>query len=117
MIDNNRMKPRDEYINKVFESSSLVQLSEAAKLLGLGIGRNTLYAVLREKKMIFQNSTEPIQYYVDKGYFVMKQELKQIPVNGIMVPKVVSQTFVTQKGLAYIAKILNVITTNQNQKS
>ncbi|MDR2223598.1 MAG: phage regulatory protein/antirepressor Ant [Flavobacteriaceae bacterium] len=110
--ENNRMKPRDEYIDKVFSSDGLLTISEAAKSLGLDIGRNLLYNVLRDKGILFKNSKEPKQEYVNRGYFAMKQTMIQIKKGDATITKVEPQTMVTQKGLGYIAKLLGIVTKN-----
>lgn len=99
-------KPRSQFVDQVFNSDDLISISVAAKTLGLDFGRNTLYKKLREKGVLFKNSNEPKQYYVSKGYFKIKEKLitKESGKEFINI-----QTFVTQKGLAYIAKIFNVV--------
>ncbi|MGS4345136.1 Rha family transcriptional regulator [Myroides odoratus] len=109
LLENKRMKPRDEYINKVFSSDGLLTMSEAAKSLGLDIGRNLLYNVLRDRGILFKSSKEPKQDYVNRGYFALKQTTIQIKKGDTTITKVEPQTMVTQKGLAYIAKILGIV--------
>ncbi len=65
-------------------------------------GRNTLFKKLKELGIFFKNRNEPKQEYCNRGYFELKE--KFIPRNnhkGFMVMKVL----VTQKGLAFIAKL------------
>lgn len=107
--ENERLRPRDEFVSLVFESKSTFTVGEASKLLKLDYGRNTLFDVLRKEGMIFQNGREPKQEYVERGYFEVKATL--VPREG-NTPIVSKQTLVTQKGLAYIAKKLNIIITN-----
>lgn len=99
-------KPRSQFIDKVFESDDLISMSVVAKTLQLSFGRNTLYKKLREKGVLFKNSNEPKQPYVERGYFKLKEKLITLDDGR---QKITLQTFVTQKGLAYIAKIFNVI--------
>jgi anti-repressor protein len=110
-IDNNRMKPRDEFVTKVFETTDLVDIGEVAKILNLAYGRNTLFAVLREKGILFKSKNEPYQQFVSKGYFTLKPYL----VEKTEPPKVVTQTYATQKGLGFIAKILGVVHIPENK--
>lgn len=74
-------------------------IGQAAKILGLPFGRNTLFKKLREAGVFFANRNEPKQKYIDAGYFEMKE--KPIPRDnhpGFVVMVVLC----TQKGLAYI---------------
>lgn len=114
LLENQRMKPRDEYIKKVFSSDGLLTMSEAAKSLGLDIGRNILYNVLRDRGILFKNSKEPKQDYVNRGYFALKQTTIQLKKGDTTITKVEPQTMVTQKGLAYIAKILGIVEVKEN---
>lgn len=111
LLENQRMKPRDEYIDKVFSSDGLLTMSEASKSLGLDIGRNILYNILRDKGILFKGSKEPKQEFVNRGYFALKQTMIQIKKGDSTITKVEPQTMVTQKGLGYIAKILGIVNT------
>ncbi|MCT4190211.1 phage antirepressor KilAC domain-containing protein [Elizabethkingia anophelis] len=104
--ENDKLKPRSEFVDMVFSSEGLLSMSKAAKALNLPYGRNTLFNMLRSKGVIFKNSTEPKQEYVNRGYFkLIEKIINPDPVN----PKIETQTLVTQKGLGFIAKILGVI--------
>lgn len=105
-IENNRMKPRSEFLDKVFNTDALIDIGEVAKILNLPYGRNTLFSILREKGIFFKNKNEPFQQYVAKGYFEVKEKFHEVSeTKGFLTVK----TFATQKGLGYIAKILEVI--------
>lgn len=105
-IENNRMKPRSEFVDKVFNTDALIDIGEVAKILNLPYGRNTLFSILREKGIFFKNKNEPFQQYVAKGYFEVKEKFHEVSeTKGFLTVK----TFATQKGLGYIAKILEVI--------
>lgn len=99
-------KPRSEFVDKVFKSDDLISMSVVAKTLQLDFGRNILYRKLREKGILFKNTNEPKQYYVQQGYFKLKEKLITLDDGR---EKVALQTFVTQKGLAYIAKVFGVV--------
>lgn len=94
-------KPRSQFVDQVFKSDDLITIGQASKILGLEFGRNTLFKKLREKGVLFKNTNEPKQYFVDRGYFEIKEK--------VFNEKITLQTFVTQKGLAYIAKVFNVV--------
>lgn len=105
--ENNRLKPRSEFVDMVFATDGLISMSQVAKVLKLAYGRNTLYDNLRKKGILFKNTNEPKQEFVNRGYFKLTEKLIQRPGHP---DKVVMTTYVTQKGLAYIAKALGVIT-------
>lgn len=106
--ENDKLKPRSEFVDKVFNTEGLIAIGEVAKILKLPYGRNTLFVVLREKGILFKTKNEPMQQFVNKGYF----ELKEKFVNrNNHPPMLIIQTFVTQKGLGFIAKTLNVVQT------
>ena len=105
-IENDKMKPRSEFVDKVFNTDTLIDIGEVAKILNLPYGRNTLFSVLREKGIFFKNKNEPFQQYVTKGYFEVKEKFHEVSdTKGFLSVK----TFATQKGLGFIAKILEVI--------
>lgn len=105
-IENDKMKPRSQFVDKVFNTDALIDIGEVAKILNLPYGRNTLFSILREKGIFFKNKNEPFQQYVAKGYFEVKEKFHEVSeTKGFLTVK----TFATQKGLGYIAKILEVI--------
>lgn len=81
-----------------------VEMSAVAKLLDYdGIGRNKLFKILRDEKILRYNN-EPYQEYIDRGYFsVIEQEVSVNYDNTIINKK----TIVTQKGIDYIRKKLD----------
>lgn len=108
-------KPRSQFVDVVFNSDSLINIGQAAKILGLGFGRNTLFKKLKEQGVLFKNSNEPKQQFIEKGYFKIKEKTFKHTDGS---EKVTLQTFVTQKGLAYLAKIFGVVqmpVNNSNQ--
>lgn len=107
-------KPRSQFLDQVFKSDSLIAMSQVAKILGLDFGRNTLYKRLREKGVLFKSTNEPKQVYVNKGYFKLKENTF---TNSEGETKVTLQTFATQKGLAYIAKLFEVVVIPVNNRT
>lgn len=100
-IEIDRLRPRSEFVDIVFNADDLLTGSQVCKVLGLPYGNITLYKNLREKGIFFKNKNEPKQDLVDRGYFRMKE---------ILIGDIVRlQTYFTQKGLGYIAKSLNVV--------
>lgn len=97
------MKPKVEFYDAVAGSKDAIEMSQVAKVLDFKIGRNKLFELLREKK-ILRETNEPYQKYVDCGYFrVIEQRYNKGDGSiGINI-----KTLVYQKGLEYIRKIVN----------
>ena len=99
----NRLQPKADFADKAFEPADKVDIGQTAKILNLGYGRNTLFQKLKEKGIFFANRNEPKQQYVNAGYFELKEQfITRNNHPGFIVVK----TLVTQKGLAFINKIL-----------
>lgn len=98
-----RLKPKADFADAAFAMEGKCDMGQAAKILNLGFGRNTLCKKLREIGVFFANRNEPKQKYIDAGYFEMTE--KPIPRKnhpGFIVMVVIC----TQKGLAYINHLL-----------
>jgi phage antirepressor YoqD-like protein len=78
-------------------------MSEAAKLTGGGMGRQKLYKLLRENK-ILMNSKEPYQKYINQQYF--KYVLKAITDSNGKVLFHEPVILVSLKGILFIKSIL-----------
>ncbi|MGL5715214.1 MAG: phage regulatory protein/antirepressor Ant [Paraclostridium sp.] len=89
-------KPEVEFATRVQEDNQKVySIAEAAKLLKLPYGNRTLFAKLRDMKVLRQNN-EPYQDYINRELFMLK-----ITDTGY---KLVSTTKVTGKGLRWLEK-------------
>lgn len=98
-----KLQPKADFADKAFETADKVDIGQTAKILNLGYGRNTLFQKLKEKGIFFANRNEPKQQYVNDGYFELKEQfITRNNHPGFIVVK----TLVTQKGLAFINKIL-----------
>ena len=98
------MKPKADFYDDVAGSKDAISIAEVAKVLGIrGLGRNNLFQLLRDKK-ILQANNQPYQSYVDRGYFRVLEQKWQTPEG---VTKISIKTLVYQKGLDYIRKIVN----------
>lgn len=94
-----KLQPKADFADKAFAMEGKCDIGQAAKILGLPFGRNTLFKKLRELGVFFANRNDPKQKYIDAGYFEMKE--KPVPREnhpGFIVMVVLC----TQKGLAYI---------------
>lgn len=108
--ENEKLRPKAELMDKVLDSDEKIDIGQAAKILQLPFGRNTLFQKLREKGIFFNNRNEPKQDYVKRGYFELKEKwIDRNEHDGFMVVKVL----VTQRGLEFIAKMFEVIKTNK----
>lgn len=94
-----KQEPYVSFAKTAFKAEGKVDIGQAAKILGLPFGRNTLFKKLKEKGILFKRN-EPKQKYVDAGYF----ELTQLPpIHRNNHPDlIVMKVLCTQKGLAHI---------------
>ena len=97
------MKPKADFYDTVTESADAIDMGDAAKVLNMGIGRNKLFALLREKKIIMHDNT-PYQRYCDLGYFRMVEKEYPKPDGSVGIGL---KTVVHQKGLDFIRKLLS----------
>lgn len=96
------MRPKVEFFDTVADSSSLLSMQEVASVINRkGIGRNNLFAILREKNILNLNNL-PYRQYIDRDYFKVIE--KPVMIKGETTVKTV--TMVTQKGVDYIIKQL-----------
>ncbi|WP_159522877.1 phage regulatory protein/antirepressor Ant [Sunxiuqinia indica] len=96
------LAPKAELMDRVLDSDDLIDFGQAAKILGLPFGRNTLLKKMRQKGILFANRNEPKQEYVNRGYFTVKEKfIERNDHPGFVVLKVL----ITQKGLNYLSKL------------
>lgn len=94
--------PKVEFYDDVVDSGDALYMSAVAKTLNLGIGRNSLFKILRENNILRSNN-EPYQEYVDRGWFRCIESKYSKP-NGKVCVNIT--TVVLQKGLDGIRKLL-----------
>ena len=98
-----KQKPKAEFYDEIIDSTTVIGMKEVADILNVkGYGRNNLFKFLREQG-ILNRKNEPYRKYIEQGLFEIK-ESKYIVDNEV---KIKPTTYVTQKGLDYIRKILN----------
>lgn len=90
------LTPKAEIADRINSGQNNITMNDAAKIIG--IGRNTLMSQLREKNILRKNNT-PYQQYIDIEYFVVKVT----PIKNGENPFNVAQTYVTAKGLTWLA--------------
>jgi len=78
-----------------------LSMNQAAKVIGLG--RNTMFQILR-KHNILEDDNTPYQTYIDRGYFEVV--VKQIFPSYSKKIKYEPVTLITDKGIFYIHKLL-----------
>lgn len=97
--ENERLKPKAEMHDLFLTAKNSQSMGVVAKTLG--IGRNTLFKILREQKILMKNNV-PYQEYIDRGYFEVIE--RPIPMGDATINK--PKTLVTAKGVDYIGKLL-----------
>jgi len=101
---NSVMLPKVKFFDTVIEpANECIDIGQAAKILKLPYGRNTLFRILREKGIFFKNKNEPKQEYIERGYFKLYE--KTIPRSSHPALMVIT-VLVTQKGLLFLSKLL-----------
>ena len=95
------LTPKAEFYDTVANTESLLSMGDVAKTLDMGVGRNKLYKFLRNKNVLMDNNI-PYQKYVDAGYFKLIENHYMAGDNSV----VSTTTYVKQKGVDYIRKLL-----------
>ena len=101
-IENERMKPKEEFFDTVTDSSDAIDMKDTANALHMGIGRNKLFEFLRNQKILTQNN-RPYQQYIDRGYFRVIEQKYDKPYGeaGVNI-----KTVVYQSGVDFIRRKL-----------
>ena len=100
---NAKLKPKADFAEAAFKAEGKVDIGQAAKILNLGFGRNTLFKKLKEVGVFFANRNEPKQKYIDAGYFEMTL---LPPIHRDSHPDILYQKVLCKpKGLAYINQL------------
>lgn len=99
---NNEMKPKADFYDAVTGSSTAIDIGRCAKVLNMGVGRNSLFEFLRERMVLMHDNT-PYQKYCDMGWFRVIEQKYTIPSGET---KINYKTVVFQKGVDGIRKLL-----------
>lgn len=98
-----RLQPKADFAEAAFKAEGKVDIGQAAKILNLGFGRNTLFKKLKEVGVFFKDRNEPKQKYIDAGYFEMTL---LPPIHRDSHPDILYQKVLCKpKGLAYINQL------------
>jgi len=95
----------ERFNKQIASSENSLLVREVAKIASkdnITIGEKRLWNKLRDWGLIFKNSTEPMQEYVDRGYFEVVEGVRETST-GVFTYKT---TRVTGKGQVYIIKRL-----------
>lgn len=76
-----------------------------AKVIDMGYGRNELFEILRNNKILMTNNM-PFQKYIDMGYFRVIEQKYTKPDGSIHIN---FKTLAYQKGIDFIIKVLKEI--------
>jgi anti-repressor protein len=92
-------QPKIALAERAICADGMQSLSVAAK--ELGVGRNKLFSILRDKKILMATNV-PYQSFIDRGYFKVKLNTITRGDRVCSIPV----THVTGKGLVYISSLL-----------
>lgn len=95
--------PKVDFYEAVTGSSDTIDMRSVATTLNCGLGRNKIFEILREKKVL-DSKNKPYMSYVDRGYFRTIESSYCKPDGSECIN---IKTVVFQKGLDFIRKILN----------
>lgn len=96
-------KPKVEFFDAVAESKTAVEMKAVANTLHFKkVGRNKLFEILREQKVLTGNNM-PYQKYVDSGYFRTVEQKYATPDGEVRISV---KTLVYQRGIDYICRLL-----------
>ena len=95
--------PKVEFYHDVTGSDNAIDMATVAKVLNRGIGRNRLFAFLRDEGVLDSRNI-PYQRFVDMGWFRLVETKWQKP-NGDW--QIGIKTVVFQKGVEGIARLLD----------
>lgn len=91
------LKPKADVTDMIANATGLLSWNDAAK--SLGTGRNRLTEMLRKRGILFGEKPVPYQKFIEAGYF----KVKISPITKGSVSVNYTQTFVTAKGLTWLA--------------
>ena len=98
---NAELEPKGIFFDAVTQSNQTTSMADVVKILDMGVGRNKLFSILRDRK-ILQSDNKPYQKYIDAGYFkLVEEKYNKGDGTGIYY-----KTVAKQKGIDFIRKIL-----------
>lgn len=109
--ENNRLANKAEKYDKVINGKGTLSVGAVAKTLNMKddngglIGRNKLFEILRNNKVLQSNNANwniPYQFYINNGYF---RTLLSKTINGVTI----TTTRITPKGFEFIENLCNIL--------
>jgi anti-repressor protein len=98
------LQPKAEFYDAVVGSKTACDMAVVAKTLNFkGVGRNNLFEILREQKVLDPDN-RPYQAYVDRGWFRMVESKYTKPDGSTCIS---FKTVVYQRGVDGISKMLS----------
>lgn len=100
---NDELKPKADFFDQVADSKNAIDMLQVAKVLNIrGLGRNKIFEILRDEKILMSDNL-PYQKYIDCGYFrTIEQKYSK---NG--ETHINFKTLVYQKGLDFIRRLVS----------
>lgn len=95
-------KPAVDFYKTVTGSSDTFDMKTVSKVLNKDIGRNKLFALLRNHNVLDKNN-QPYQTYIDRGYF---RVIESSFVDKYLTTHINLKTVVYQKGVDFINRLL-----------
>ena len=106
------LEPRSKFFEQIVLAEGLLSMEQTAKLLNIkDLGRNNLFKALREGGVLQKDNNSPLQHYMSKGYFELKEDI----IVAKNIRKAVVTTYVTQKGLAFLFKFFGLTEIKNNE--
>ena len=98
------LQPKADFFDAVASSKTAIQIGNVAKVLDIkGVGRNKLFEILRDKKVLNKENV-PYQEFIDRGYFRVIEQKYNKPDGTVCVDL---RTLVYQRGVDYIRKLVS----------
>ena len=95
--------PKVEFADDIKASVNSIEMDEFAKIIGKpGLGRNNMYRLFRDEKILYGDNT-PYQYYIDNG--TLEKDLR-VMKNYLGQKETYYVTMITGKGIQYFQNFL-----------
>lgn len=99
-------EPKIACYDQCMTANNALDMTTIAKIMNNPrYGRNRIFRLLRERKVIMGNNL-PYQSFITNGYFRVYEEPYKTSVNGKEITNVNYKTVVTQRGMDLIRKII-----------
>ena len=104
------LAPKASQYDDFLNDNGLIKMGDFAKAShlerdGKRLGRNHLFKLLRGAKVLFKNGTQPMQSYIDRGLFDVKQ-FKRPSTTAVEGYKYETTTYLTPKGQTWLYGML-----------